>query len=152
MITELDSLLYQAEAEYLEQKELDNFKSQIFALEKRLQLYEIISSKETDIFQSVATHLLTMCPDEPEDKIKRALKHWLITMRYCGMSMLFDNPMYLEHRVLEWLPEQIAAHQLKDIEQSLFAVLQKRLKRILSSEQFSLIQPYLEQAQGALLC
>ncbi|MEM7590479.1 MAG: phycobilisome protein [Cyanobacteria bacterium P01_A01_bin.83] len=151
MITELDSLLYQAEAEYLEQKELDNFKSQIFALEKRLQLYEIISSKEADLFQYVASQLSTSYPDEPEAKIKRALKHWLITMRYCGMSMLFDNPKYLEHRVLEWLPEQIAAHQLKDIEQSLFAVLQKRLKKILSSEQFSLIQPYLEQAQGALL-
>ncbi|MEM7758779.1 MAG: phycobilisome protein [Cyanobacteria bacterium P01_G01_bin.67] len=151
MITKLDSLLYQAEAEYLEQDDLDKFKSEIFSLEKRVQLYEIISSKETDIFQYVATQLLASYPDEPEAKIRRALKHWLIVMRYCGMSMLFDNPKYLQHRILEWLPEQITAHQLQDVERSLFSFLQKRLTKVLSSEQWSLLKPYFELAQNALL-
>ena len=151
MITDLDSLLYQAEAEYLEQEDLELFKSQIFSLEKRLQVYEIISSQETDVFQYIGTHLFDNFPDEPEEKIKRALKHWLMVMRYCGMSMLFANSRYLKQRILEWLPEQITAYELKEIEQSLFSLLLKRLQKVLSSEQFSLLQPYLEQAEAALL-
>ena len=151
MITDLDSLLYQAEAEYLEQENLDLFKSQMFSLEKRLQVYEIISSQETDVFQYIGNQLFGNFPDESEEKIKRALKHWLMVMRYCGMSMLFANSMYLKQRILEWLPEQITAHELQEIEQSLFSLLTKRLQKNLSSEQFSLLQPYLEQAQAALL-
>lgn len=151
MITDLDSLLYQAEAEYLEQEDLDRFKSQISSLEERLQIYEVISSQETNIFQYIATRLFNNFPDEPEAKIKRALKHWLMVMRYCSLSMLFANPMYLQQRILEWLPEQITAHQLQEIEQSLFSLLEKRLQKILSPEEFSFLQPYLEQAQAALL-
>ncbi len=150
MITDINTLLHQAEAKYLSQQDLANFKSQIFSLEKRLQIYEIIRSKETEIFQNVANQLSNNFANEPE-KIRRALKHWLTIVRYCGMAMLSENPLYLKHRILEWLPEQIEAHQMKDMEQNLFSLLQKRLKKILSSEQFSILQPYLEQAQICLL-
>lgn len=151
MITNLDSLLYQAEAEYLEHQDLANFKSEVFALEKRLEVYEILSSQETNIFQYVANNLSNDFPDESEAKIKLALKHWLMVTRYCGMSMLFDNPMYLKHRILDWLPEQIAAHQMKQIERSLFLLLEKRLKKTLGSQQYSFLQPYLKQAKETLL-
>jgi hypothetical protein len=151
MITNIDSLLYQAEEKYLGQQDLAMFKSQIFSLEKRLRTYEILRAKETDIFQYVANHLANNFPNEPESKIERALKHWLTITRYCGMAMLSDNPTYLTQRVLEWLPEQIEAHKLKDLERSLASSLQKRLQKIFTPEQFSLLQPYLEQAQNALL-
>ena len=150
MITDLDSLLYKAEAEYLSQQDLANFKSQIFALEKRLEIYKIVSSKETEIFQYVAQRLTEDFADESEAKIERAFKHWLAIVRYGAMGMLFDNPQYFQHRILEWLPEQIEAHQMQKLEQSIFSLLQKRLQKILSSEQFSILQPYLEQAQDSL--
>ena len=151
MITNIDSILYQAEEKYLDQQDLAMFKSQIFSLEKRLKAYEILRNKETDIFQYIANHLTNNFPNEPESKIERALKHWVAIARYCGMAMLSDNPTYLTQRILDWLPEQIEAHQLKDLERSLFSFLQKRLQKIFTPEQFSLLQPYLEQAQNALL-
>lgn len=148
MISDIDSILYKAEAEYLEQQDLANFKGQIFALEKRLQVYEIISSKETEIFQSIATRLANN-PDEP-DKIRLGLKHWLMVMRYCAMAMLLDNPDYLKYR-LEWLSEQVEAYQTKAIEQKIFELLQKRFQKVLDSEQLSILKPYLEQTRNALL-
>lgn len=151
MITSLDSLLYQAEEKYLSQQDLANFQSQIFSLEKRLQTYEVLRAEEADTFQYVTNHLAKNFPNEPENKIERALKHWLMVTRYCGMAMLSDNSIYLTQRILEWLPEQIEAYELKNIEQSLFSLLQKRLRKSLNSEQFAMLQPYLEQAQNALL-
>ena len=150
MISDIDSILYKAEAEYLEQQDLANFKGQVFALEKRLQIYEIISSKETEVFQTIASRLVNDFPDEP-DKIKLALKHWLMVMRYCAMAMLLDNPDYLEYRILEWLSEQVEAYQTKAIEQRIFELLQKRYCKVLNSEQLSILQPYLEQTRNALL-
>jgi hypothetical protein len=151
MITDLDSLLYKAEAKHLESQDLANFKSQIFSLEKRLKLYELLSQKEVEIFQHIANQLINDFPNEEEAKIERALKHWLAVIRYCAMAMLTDNHLYLQHRILEWLPEQITAHQLQVIEKSLFNLLQKRLQKVITSEQFTILQPFLEQSKNTLL-
>jgi hypothetical protein len=151
MITDLDYLVYKAEDKYLPKQDLANFKSQMFSLEKRLQIYELLSEKETEIFQYIANQLVNEFPTEDEAKIGQALKHWLAVTRYCAMAMLADNHVYLQHRILEWLPEQITAHQLQVIEKSLFNLLQKRLQKILNSEQFTILQPFLTQSQNALL-
>jgi hypothetical protein len=151
MITEIDSLIYQAEAEYLAQKDLGIFKSQILYLSERLKIYEQIRDQETEIFQHVVNQMVNNFPDEPESRVKRAVKHWLMILRYCGMAMLSNDSQYLEQRILAWLPEQIAAHQMQELEQNLFGYLHKRLKKILGNEQFSILQPYLEQSQNVLL-
>jgi hypothetical protein len=151
MITDIDALLYKAEAEYLQQQDLAKFKSQMFSLEQRLKIYELLRENEIEIFQPIANQLLITFPDEDQQKIERALKHWLSVLRYCGMAMLSNNQTYLQHRILEWLPVQIQAHQMESLEHTLFSFLQKRLRKTLSPEQFSLLQPFLEQAKTTLL-
>jgi hypothetical protein len=151
MITEIDSLIYQAEAEYLTQKDLGIFKSQILYLSERLKIYEQIRDQETEIFQHVVNQIANNFPDEPEFKVTRAVKRWLMILRYCSMALLSNDSRYLEQRILEWLPEQISVHQMQELEQNLSGYLFKRLKKILGQEQFSILQPYLEQSQNVLL-
>lgn len=151
MITDINSLLYKAEAEYLKEQDLANFKSYIFSLEKRLQTYEILNSQEIEVFQYVANQLSLQCPDEDELKIERALKHWLAVTRYSAMAMLFDNHSYLQQQILTWLPEQIEAHQMKALENQLFSLLYKRLRKSLNQTNFGLLEPFLEQSKNTLL-
>ena len=150
MITEIDSLIYKAEAEYLAQTDLGIFKSQILYLEERLKVYEQLREIETETFEHVATQLINNFPDEPQANVKLALKHWLTIMRYCGMAILSNDSQYLEQRIMDWLPEQIAAYQIQELEQNLYSYLHKRLKKVLGVEQFSILQPYLEQCQKVL--
>ena len=150
MITEINSQIYQAEAEYLAQKDLGIFKSQIFYIEERLRIYEHIRDREAEIFQHIAERIIQNFPDEPEPQVKRALKHWIVTLRYCSMAMLSNDPLHLQ-RILEWLPEQIEAHQTKELEKNLYTYLYKRLKKDLGNDDFSIIQAYLEQSKKALL-
>ena len=150
MITEIDSLIYKAEAEYLAQTDLGIFKSQILYLEERLKVYEQLRELETETFEHVATQLINNFPDEPQANVKLALKHWLTIMRYCGMAILSNDSQYLEQRIMDWLPEQIAAYQIQELEQNLYSYLHKRLKKVLGIEQFSILQPYLEQCQKVL--
>ena len=151
MITEIDSLIYQAEAEYLAQKDLGILKSQILYLSERLKIYEQIRDQETEIFQHVVNQIANNFPDEPESRVKRAVKHWLMILRCCSMAMLSNDSQYLEQRILEWLPEQIAAYQMQELEQNLYGYLYKRLKKSLDNDQFSILQPYLEQSKNVLL-
>lgn len=151
MITEIDSQIYQAEAEYLSAKDLGIFKSQILYLEARLKIYEQLRSEESEIFQYVINQIAQNFPDEPEIKVKQALKHWMLILRYCSMAMLANDSQFLQQRILEWLPEQITARQTQMLEKNLYTYLQKRLKKLLGNEQFSILQPYLEQSKNALL-
>ena len=151
MITEIDSQIYRAEAEYLSAKDLGIFKSQILYLEERLKIYEQLRSQEAEIFQYVANQIVQNFPDEPEVQIKQALKHWLLMLRYCAMAMLSNDSQYLQQRILEWLPEQIEARETMELEKHLYSYLHKRLKKVLGTEHFSVLQPYLEQSKKALL-
>jgi hypothetical protein len=120
-------------------------------LSERLKIYEQIRDQETEIFQHVVNQIANNFPDEPESRVKRAVKHWLMILRYCGMAMLANDSQYLEQRILAWLPEQIAAHQMQELEQNLYGYLYKRLKKNLDNDQFSILQPYLEQSKNVLL-
>lgn len=151
MITEIDAQIYRAEAEYLSAKDLGIFKSQVLYLEERLRIYELLRSQETELFQHVANQIVQNFPDEPESQVKQALKHWLLILRYCAMAMLSNDSQYLQQRILEWLPEQIEARQTLKLERHLYSCLHKNLKKVMGTEDFSVIQPYLKQSEKVLL-
>jgi primosomal protein N'' len=67
------------------------------------------------------------------------------------MAMLLNDPEYLQHRLLEWLTEQIKAHELQSLETDIYKYLQMRLKKVLSAEQLALLNPFLEEARKTLL-
>ena len=147
MISDLQSLLYKAENEYLATAELNIFKSQAFSLEKRLKIYELLRDRESEVFQYVADALVRKFPEDDKSKIDRALQYWISILRYCSMAMLGENHLYLEYRILEWLPEQIEVYELQDISKTIFSLLSKRLPKIMNSEEFSVLQPFWEQTQ-----
>ncbi|NJM74431.1 MAG: hypothetical protein HC852_00165 [Acaryochloridaceae cyanobacterium RU_4_10] len=77
--------------------------------------------------------------------------HWLSILRYGSMAMLLNNMEFLNHRLLEWMPDLLEVYQLRDIEIAFYRLLQVQLKSSLSSTQIDLIKPYLEEAYGVLL-
>jgi hypothetical protein len=151
MHSDIQALWYQAEDHYLQPQEIKAFKHHTNSLAQRLKTYKCLRDQEIEIFQAVANQLLVTFPDEEEELLKRALKHWLLVMRHCAMAMLLNNPEFFQRRLLEWLAPQIEAHQLKEIETKLYELLQKGLQQSLSEEQFALMQPFLSLAQTTLL-
>ncbi|MEL6581719.1 MAG: phycobilisome protein [Cyanobacteria bacterium J06621_12] len=151
MITDIESLIYQAEAEHLIQKDLGVFKSQVLYLEERLKVYELMRTQEAEVFQHVANQLINNFPQQPQEEVKLALKHWLLITRCCAMAMLSNDPLYLQQRILAWLPEQIEAHKMQDLERNLADYLLKRLKKVMGIEHFSIIKPYLEESKTILV-
>ena len=150
MQSDIKRLLHLAEDHYLKRLEVTAFRINAGNLAKRLEVYELLRDREIDIFQPIADKLSTTYSQESPQLIEKALKHWLSTMRYCAMAMLLNNPEYLQRGILEWLTDMVQAHQMQSIEKTLCSLLFSRLKTLLSSEQFALIQPFLEQSQAIL--
>lgn len=151
MYTEIKTLLYEAEACYLKQEEIETFKHYASSLRERLETYELLRDQEVAIFQPVADQLLEAFPQQKQETLERSLKHWLSVLRYCAMAMLLNNQEFLQRRLLEWLTDIVQAHQTQVVELSLYELLQIRLKEFFSDQQLDLVQPFLAQAEGILL-
>lgn len=152
MHPEIETLLYKAEEQYLKPLEIKLFKHHATSLSQRLETYEMLRDQEIAIFQPVADRLLKSFPQEKQETLEIALKHWLSVLRYCAMAMLLNNQEFLQRRLLEWLTDIVQAHQTQAIEMSLYQLLHASLKELLSEQQLALVQPFLEQAEATLLC
>ena len=147
----ITSLSYKAEADYLQSEDLEILQNYTSSVKERLATYEVLRSREVDIFQPLVNRLIDTFPHESQEKIKLVLKHWISILRYCGMAMLMDNSAYLQHRLLEWIHPQIQAYKIQSLENELFTRLDKQLKKKLSPEEFRLLQPFLELAKQTLV-
>jgi len=151
MHPQIKTLLYEAEEHYLKPEEIETFKHHASSLAQRLETYELLREQEVAIFQPVADQLLEVFPQEKQETLERALKHWLSVLRYCTMAMLLNNQEFLQRRLLEWLTDLVQVHQTQAIEMTLYQLLQVHLKQILSDQQLALVQPFLDQAETTLL-
>jgi hypothetical protein len=151
MQTDFEQLFHQAEHHYLQKPELNLFKQQIGVMKERLATYETLREQEIPIFQAVADRLEMAFERENPRTLERALKHWVSALRYCGMAMLLNNPEHLQHRLLEWLTDQIQAYNIVEIERSTYNFLESELKQTLDEKQYTLVKPFLEQCKANLL-
>jgi len=151
MHPQIKTLLYEAEEHYLKPEEIETFKHHASSLAQRLETYELLREQEVAIFQPVADQLLEVFPQEKQETLERALKHWLSVLRYCTMAMLLNNQEFLQRRLLEWLTDLVQVHQTQAIEMTLYRLLQTQLKELLAKQQLALLQPFLEQAETTLL-
>jgi hypothetical protein len=151
MHKDLQNFLHRAEDHFLQNPEIMMFKYHTDRMGETLVVYELLRDKEIDIFQPVADELVKQLPDQDSHLIELALKHWLSIMRYCSMAMLLDNPEFLQHRILEWLTDQVAAQNLVSIENQLYDLLETQLEKTLKPDQMRFLRPFLEQAQKTIL-
>jgi hypothetical protein len=150
MQSDIEALVHKAEEAYLQQSDIELFKQHTVSLQKRLETYECLREREIAIFQPVIEQLVKTCPQENSPLFERVLKHWLSIFRYCAMAMLLNNPDYLEYRILEWLSDIVKAHQMQSIESTFYELLLSRLSEVLTQEQLTLLQPFLEQARASM--
>jgi hypothetical protein len=123
----------------------------VSTLADRLTVYEIIRENEVLLFQSIVDRLMQDKVDQDPKIVERAISNWISILRYCSMAMLLNDTEYLQCRLLEWLTEQVKAHQLQAIGTEIYQMLQARLKKLVSAEQFALLVPFLEEAKKTLL-
>ncbi len=150
MHKDMTILFHRAEDHYLTDGEMICLRHNAKRLKHSLQVYEILRDNEIRIFQTVADRLVDAFPQEREKILEDALKHWLAIMRYCGMALLLNSPEYLDHHILEWLTDQVKAHQMQTIESKLYKLLKQELETFLPTQEYDVLMPFLEQIKNTL--
>lgn len=150
MHSSLSSLLYEAEERYLEDEDLNNFKSEVDKLSNSIAIHDAIKQHEIQIFQEVADRAIQEFSQTEESAIEAALGNWITILRYCTMALVLDNRDYLDLRLLEWLQGLVKVRQDGAMQVRIYQLLSEQLSQILSAEQKSAIEPLLERANRSI--
>jgi len=150
MHKDLTILFHRAEDHYLCDGEIICLRHFSKRLKHSLKVYEILRENELKIFQSVADRLVNAFPQESEKVLEEAIKHWLAIMRYCAMALLLNSPEYLDYHILEWLTDQVKAHQMQTVEMRLYKLLKRELESFLPAQEYDVLLPFLEQVKNTL--
>ncbi len=150
MQSDFEDLLRAAEDHYLQNTDINSFKQQVDALQDRLALYEVLRDQELTIFQAVADQLQKETFSNPQADLDKVLTHWISMLRYSAMAMLRNQPEILEHQ-LGWLADVVGDDAFSALNQKLSEQLHQALDSVLTEDQMTLIQSFLQQADTALV-
>ncbi|AFZ46639.1 hypothetical protein Cyast_0663 [Cyanobacterium stanieri PCC 7202] len=151
MYPELQTLIHEAEYNYLQKDDLELFSEHINNLQQKLEVYRLLRDQEIEIFQGVADKLVAQFSDSQEKALETSLHHWLLIMRYAAMAMLLNNPEFLERRLLEWLTDIVQVRESQSIDSAVHSLLMTQLGKTMDSSELNYLEPFLNQAKEYLV-
>lgn len=150
MNTETKNLVYEAESRYLTPEEINRFEADVQSMPIRLSLYKLLRDQEIKIMQPVADQIEVAMPKVDQKVLEIGIKNLILVMRYSAMAILTNNPTLLKTRLLDWLEQVSLGYDLQELNAALFKLLNQSLKKELTTEQLSLLQPLINSAQVTL--
>ncbi len=150
MNTETKNLVYEAESRYLTPEEINRFAADVQSMPIRLSLYKLLRDQEIKIMQPVADQIEVAMPKVDQKVLEIGIKNLILVMRYSAMAILTNNPTLLKTRLLDWLEQVSLGYDLQELNAALFKLLNQSLKKELTTEQLSLLQPLINSAQVTL--
>ncbi|MEB3337538.1 MAG: hypothetical protein VKJ46_08760 [Leptolyngbyaceae bacterium] len=151
MDAQIATIFDEAESRYLKSEELNILSQYVSSLPQRLETYRLLRDKELEIMQQVADQLQLAMPQETTANLERCLKHALLMLRYCAMSMLLNDESFVKERLLGWLSQTVQAYNTQAIDSTLYRLLNQRLSQVFNPGQLGLLNPPLKLAQTTLL-
>jgi len=148
--TETKNLVYEAESRYLTPEEINRFAADVQSMPIRLSLYKLLRDQEIKIMQPVADQIEVAMPKVDQKVLEIGIKNLILVMRYSAMAILTNNPTLLKTRLLDWLEQVSLGYDLQELNAALFKLLNQSLKKELTTEQLSLLQPLINSAQVTL--
>lgn len=145
MNVQIETLLSEAENRYLNPEELGALNQYVGSLPERLETYRHLREHELDVMQQVADQLQAQFSQEKIEILERSLKNALLAMRTCAMSMLLNDPSFIEQRLSDWLNQMTKAYNTQAIDRELYRLVVQQLQQLLSPKQMSLLAPHLQR-------
>ncbi|WNZ22810.1 hypothetical protein HJG54_08045 [Leptolyngbya sp. NK1-12] len=151
MHPQLASIFDQAENRYLKVEELKLISQYVASMPERLDTYRNLRDRELEIMQAVVDQLQAALPEESEENLERCIKHALLMLRYCALSLLINDESLIQKRFLDWVGPLAQAYDTKTIDAKLYRLLNQQLAKMLTAKQMGYLSPGLALAQEALL-
>jgi hypothetical protein len=151
MHSQIAAIVSDAENRYLKLEELKLITQYVASMPERLDAYRNLRDRELEVMQAVVDQLQAEFPQESEANLERSIKHALLMLRYCALSLLTNDETLVQHRFLDWVIPLAKVYETKAIDAKLYRLLNQQLSKALTAKQMSYLSPSLSLAQEALL-
>lgn len=147
MHPQLETIFDDAESRYLKPDELQLLSQYVDSLPVRLNAYRKLRDRELEVMQPVADQLQAQLPNEKIENLERALKTAMLTLRYCAMGLLLNDPSFAQDRLISWLGGTMRLYNIQSINTVLYRLMQQHLSQVLSPQEMNSLTPYLTSAE-----
>jgi hypothetical protein len=151
MGSQIEQVLIEAEARYLQADGIDQLKHFVKGWSQRLSIYQTLREQEPQILLTAMGHLQSEKLGLTPQVLSLCQQDLALTLRQAAMAMLLQDEDLLKQGLLEWLEEQVRLYNLQQVYETAFRSLQTALKTCLSPAQLEFIKPFVTQAQVTLL-
>jgi vacuolar-type H+-ATPase subunit E/Vma4 len=147
----IDGIFDEADSHFLKNEGLSEINRYVKSLPERITAYRMLRDREIEIMQKAADQLESTFPDQSTAALERSISNALLLLRHAAMAMLMNDERFLQDRLLDWLGESIQIHGTLAIDTALQRLLAQQLERGMSPQHMSLLNPFLQRAQAAIL-
>jgi hypothetical protein len=147
----IDQIFDEADGHFLKNEELSEINRYVKSLPDRITAYRMLRDREIEIMQKAADRLESEFPDESTAQLERSITNALLLLRHAAMAMLMNDERFLKERLLDWLAESIQIHGTLALDTALQRLLSQQLERGMSPQHMSLLNPFLQKAQAAIV-
>ncbi|MCJ2541709.1 phycobilisome protein [Thermostichus vulcanus] len=148
-------LLQNAEGRYLHPNELKSLHDYVEGIPKRVRIYQVLQSKESELLDRVIEKFQPMLPNLTRrhgvlawERCRRDLS---MVWRYCCMAMLLNDEDYLRDKLLYWLETILKSFKMRDECKPAYKLMLDSLPYVFGSEESEMIRPYLILAKTMLV-
>jgi hypothetical protein len=142
MQSPIDSIFDEAENRYLKPEELQGIGQYVASIAERMSAYRALRDRELELIQQAADQLQLDMPGIETAVLERAVKNGMLTLRHCGMAMLFDDQNFVQTRLLNWLKDSIELHQAHGADAAFFGLMKQQVRLSLNAQQMALLEPF----------
>lgn len=151
MHPQIEALFNEAENRYLKPEELNVINQYVKSLPGRMDAYRALRDCELTVMQAVADQLQVALPQEKIENLERCIKNALLVLRYCAMGMLLNDDAFAQERIVNWLSETANVYNTRQIDLTLYRLLNQKLSQALNPSHMALLSPQLVKAETLLL-
>ena len=151
MHPQIESIFDEAENRYLNADELEVLTQYVDSLPHRLETYRQVRDQELAIMQQVADNLQVVLPKAKTSSVERSIKNALLVLRYCAMAMLLNDESFVKEHLLTWLKGIVSNSDTREIDVTLYQLLEQQLVQTLGDQQMTHLRPLIEMAKNVLL-
>lgn len=151
MHPQLATVFDEAENRYLKPEELKLMTQYVASMPERLDAYRSLRDRELAVMEAVVAQLQQEMPQVPADLMERCIKHALLMLRYCGLSLLTNDETLVQRRFVDWVGPLSTIFDTQAIDTKLYQLLNQQLSQVLTPKQMSYLSPSLAFAQEAIL-
>jgi hypothetical protein len=147
----LDDKLSTIDSDYLTDSDLFSLERFANSFSVRVKTYNLLRDRADETTIQALRLLAQQYPELVQQQLQRCKYDMSQIIRYMSLAILRDDETFFRESLLDWHANIIHSYNISTECSTAYSLLKAVLEKILPSESFALVKPYLELSVSAFM-